>query len=329
MNIEDDAIREIRKKKKIIWLAIAFFGFGTVAGILSGDLSLTILGGGFVIVAIIFLRKINGLEQNKNTIEYQPGIGFKHYRKTKERKLKEFTFSQCGILGMILLSLYFQIAVAQAIVSGILGIILIQYHFKRRINIHTKIDDASLFELEEIGIITSKDIVKALYKDFESWNQVKTGNKILLVTQDSLLCIIMENKLEAFRMECRLREIRKLGVIKSGKQGEGMLVSIGTVDNRNIRLKLEGNSIQDSPEEFFTHFLQALDEALTSSVALSHKRNSSTHELQAGAKQNVQEADNKQVPKLKIRQLDFYTDQESSDMATTHPTAGTGRFLDL
>ncbi len=302
MTSQDEVLREIKKKRQVIWLAILFFGLCGIVGLLGGGILLTFIGFGFVAAGVVGLDKLKGFGQDIR--DYHPGQGFRYFRKTKEGKLKQLTLSQCGLAVIALLCVFFRISVDEALVSGIAGILFIQYYLKRRIHLHTPIDEASLFELEELGIITSKDIVRALYKDFESWDQVQKGNKILLVTQDSFVCVIMESKIDAIRMECRMKDIRKLGVIEHGKQGEGLLVSMGTLDNRIMRVMLDGASFQDSPEEFFKQFLQALDEALASiSEPAEHRR--ATIELQKG------EAARSGV-RLNIRELDLFGQEASA-----------------
>lgn len=325
----DEVLQEIKKKKVIIWWGIVFSGFCGLVGMISGDISVTLVGIGLVVVLIIALRKFQRFDLDLK--DYQPTQGFRYYRKTREGKLKELTYTQYGVVALILLSIFFQIGIRYVVAYGISGILAVQFFIKRRIHLHTKIDDASLFELEEIGVITSKDIVKAIYKDFASWSYVEKGNKLLVVTEDCLICVIMETKEDAIRMEYRLKDIRKLRVLGNGKKGEGLLISIGTWDNRIFHVKLDGASSQDSPEEFFKHFLQALDEALSPSTQPTKGR-STTIDLQKEETQTARKTDvavdNGLKPRLKIRELDFF-DQETSTTTSTEPVRSDKRFLDL
>ncbi|MFB9276594.1 hypothetical protein [Cohnella cellulosilytica] len=299
MTSEDEVLREIGKKRRAIWLGILLFGLCGIVGLFGGGLLLTVGGFGFVAAGVVALDKLKGFGQA--IADYHPGQGFGYFRKTREEKMKVLTRTQYGLAFIVLLCILFRISIDDSLISGIGGILFIQYYIKGRIRLHTPIDEASLFELEEIGVISSEDRVKAIYKDFESWEQAEKGSKILLVTQDSLVCVIMENKEEAIRMECRMKEIRKLGVIGHGEQGEGLLVSIGTLDNRTIRVKLDGASALDSPEVFFQQFLQALDEALASASEPAKPR-SRTVELRKGKTAK---------PGLHIRGSDFF-DLEAS-----------------
>lgn len=79
----------------------------------------------------------------------QPGKGLSFYRKTGEQKMKHITYGQYVLVGLILVSLvsvFLKMGIFYAITFGISGILVLQYIFKRRISLHTKIDDASLVE---------------------------------------------------------------------------------------------------------------------------------------------------------------------------------------
>ncbi|MFE1625261.1 hypothetical protein ACFLFF_00790 [Brevibacillus reuszeri] len=326
MDPQDEVVHEIRKKMRTLWNSIIFFGLIAILGIFLKKIIITFLGLLLVVPCIWALSKFKKTLQNEMA-DYQPGKGFGFFRKTGEQKIKYITYAQLGIAGLVVLCLFLNIATLQAIVTGIIGILVFQYMIKKRITLHTKIDDASLFELEELGFISSKDIVKALYKDFESWSNVKPGNKIFLVKQDALVCVIIQDKQEAIRVECRLRDIKKLGLLGSGKEGEGLLLLIGTAQNEVVRLKMEGSSFQDSPEQFMTHFLQALDEALLSkAVTMERDSRHSRHIDQMGpAATRMLEM----PQQITIRELDFERIHEGENRHQVQSNKYNGRHIDL
>lgn len=331
MSSQDEVSKEIKKKKRLIWLAMVLFGFCGVLGLLNQDITLSVIGFGFVVAGMISLRKFNQIDQN--LVEYRPGQGFRFFRATKERRLREYTFAQFGIAAIMLVYLFYRSSTSSytPLVIGVGGIFSIQYYLKKRIKLHTQIDTASLSELEVMGIITSQHFVKAIYKDFQSWDRIKKGNKILVVTQNSLICITMEDQFNAFRIESQLSSINRIGIIGSGRNGRGYLISIGTLDNRNIRLKLEGASSQDSPEEFISHFLRTLDEALTMSTPPPINQSLTRNAVQGEVKKNTNNntaSNNIPIPKLNIRQLDFFDNEPTNDN-NTHQVPSNERFLDL
>jgi hypothetical protein len=206
---------------------------------------------------------------------------------------------------------------------GVAGIVAIEVLIKRRIKLHEKIDDASLFELEEKGIIKSKDIVKGLYKDFQSWADVRKGNKLLVLTLDNLVIINIEDENNGTRIDCPLRDIRKFGMTGRGKYGEGLLLCIGTRDNRCYRIKLEGSSFQDSPEEFMAQFLKALDSALESKNVIGRPVLNTVEQKAASP---ISEKPIMSNATFKFRQLDLNDLQKD---AAKKEADGAKRYLDL
>ena len=132
---------------------------------------------------------------------------------------------------------------------------------------HDKIDDASLFELEELGFIKKCDIVTALYKDFYSWNDVKEGSKLLVLTIDSLLVFSFISKSNAKKYALQLSKIERMEIIK-GLFAPPLHIDLNTIlfsakDHLiTINIILEGMSFQDSPEEFIRQMLIDLDNIL-------------------------------------------------------------------
>jgi hypothetical protein len=324
---QNEAVAEIHKKIRTLWITSAFFGLMSLFGIMTGNFLLLLLGLVFVVPGIWAIGKFKRMLQNQ-LADYQPGKGFSFFRKTGEQKIKVITYTQIGMAGLILFSLITKLSVGPTLFIGLSALVYLQFVMKRRIKVHTKVDDATLFELEEIGIITPKDIVKALYKDFESWRHVQPNNKIFLVKQDALVCIVMQERHEAVRMECRLRDIQKLGIVGSGKNGEGLLLLIGTVHDNAVRLKLDGKSFQDSPEEFVSHFLQALDEALQTA---SPGTPALIRDGRMMPRPELQEHAPSEKPRVVIREIELPSSAASNNDSGQVPrkTGATGRQLDL
>ncbi|NTU28596.1 hypothetical protein HPY27_00270 [Brevibacillus sp. HB1.1] len=325
MDTQDESVKEINAKIKTLWKSVIIFGLFTIVGIFAGNVILILIGLLFVIGGIWGIGKFKKMLQNQLT-DYQPGKGFSFFRKTGEQKIKQITYSQYGLAGLILVCVLLKLSTFYAISFGVIGILVLQYTFKRRISLHTKIDDASLFELEEIGIITSKDIVNALYKDFESWTNVQPGNKVFLVKQDALVCIVMNENLKAVRREWQLRDIKKLGLLGSGNDGQGLLLFLGISQDEVIRLKMEGSSFQDSPEQFMTYFLQALDKAHLSTQVDIVKNTRDGRYLQTSENHNMSTSPSHTTNN---RKLDIEVTDETASTKMERSSGNSGRILDL
>jgi hypothetical protein len=126
-----------------------------------------------------------------------------------------------------------------------------------------RIDDASLFELEELGLIKESDIVTALYKDFSSWDEVQQGSILLLLTQDDFIALRFTSPGEAHKLILPLSKIERLGVNCLGILGKDLrsfLLALRAQD-KIVKLIITGDSYQDSPEEFCRQLLIDLDNA--------------------------------------------------------------------
>lgn len=330
MTSEEEVVQDLTKKIRTIWFSLIFFGVLTIVGFFSENFLLIICGLLFVVGGIFALFKFHRMSDGV-VAEYLPGKGFGFYRKSRKAKLKHYTYAQIIIVGLICLSIVLKTGIGHALSFGIAGILYIQFFLIRRVSLHTTIDDATLFELEELGIISSSDIVKALYKDFVSWNEVVAGNKIIVVKQDSLLCLVMQNKEEALRYECPLREIQKLGIMGNGNKGDGFLITIVTRDDRTLRILLDGNSYQDSPEEFFKHFLQALDDALLSTSGVNSLKNEANplkRDLRMDIDPQASRNETKNTPHIHIRHLDLQSPSTPAS-ETSNQDSKPERYIDL
>lgn len=327
---EEEVIQDLRKKMRTLWFSLTFFGFMLIFGIMIHNFILIICGLLFVVGGIFALFKFREIMNGVVDI-YRPGKGFGFYRKTREEKLKHYRYGQIILVVLIGISFVLKTGIVQTLTVGIAGILYIQFFLMRRLSLHTTIDDATLFELEEIGIISPSDIVKALYKDFVSWNEVVAGKKIVIVKQDSLLCLVMQNKEEALQYEVPLRDVYKLGIMGNGNKGEGYLITIVTREDQTFRILLDGNSYQDSPEEFFKHFLQALDEALSSEMgahAMKNKTSSMKRDHRVDVDPQSAARGNTSAPHLNIRHLDIQP-MTNPEVDLNDQNSKSGRYIDL
>lgn len=215
---------------------------------------------------------------------YTPEKHFKYYRRTTEQRKQPYKgkrnffwiLTACTAIYCIL-SLILRPNPSELWMEVMFSILLfiILFYFATinqgkylGIKYHQTIDDASYFELEELQLIKETDVIIALYKDFQSWKDVKAGSKILILTQDSLVCLVFNDRTHAQKMAVALSKIDELGIYKafiasSFTKGtaNGMIITIGW-QKKLLRILLKGLTIQDSAEEFVSRFLKQLDNAI-------------------------------------------------------------------
>lgn len=267
--INKEAKWKILKKRIGQILSLLLFTLMGVLFISEGDilLGISVLIGVLISVWVIFFYKpISPTKSNK----YVPGKSYMEYRASPEQKVKMMNYSQLAIgvlMAGILVIWWEPILLGDAPylgkgLAGGIGILLTLQYMKGRIKHHKQLDDATAFELEEQGVITPYEIPKALYKDFSSWDDLKKGNKIILTTQDRLKIIRMETRYKANKIELSLKDIDNFTISNYDNEGKGLILSFGTYDNKTMQVVLEGNSDQDSPEEFVRFFMEQLDQVL-------------------------------------------------------------------
>lgn len=250
----------------------AFCAFISIGSILNSDL---LLFWTFFIVLILVLyslcRKAEGLRTMKRLKEYKPLKGFRFFRKTSEQRIHQLRVQKMILLlsSLILILFIFipiphftksagQYAVAVALILYFYFKALFTSIKKDRIKFHRVIDDASYFELEELGLISEKDVVISLYKDFSSWKDVKETSKLLILTQDSFICLDFLDRYHADKLTVPLSKITAweffnyLGCIIIKFQYSGV----------PVRTFLESISYEDSPEEFIARLLKQMDNCL-------------------------------------------------------------------
>jgi hypothetical protein len=255
--MDDGSLQQLRKKKRLMWFGLFFFGIIAILGLGSGDWLMLLGGGVMTIGAIAALVIMN--RQLKALAPYRPGKGFWYYRLTRRQKMNYVTASEIFIILLIAFFFWAGVLTWYVLFASIGSLLYLQFVIKRRIKHHTPVDDATLFELEELGIIQPEDIVKGLYKDFESWSTVGESAKILVLTPYRLIVIVMSSPEQGDRMEIRLRDINRLYLMGNGRQGQGLIATVGLTDGSILRFTLHGNSHQDSPEQFVQQLLESID----------------------------------------------------------------------
>lgn len=260
--VNQETVNQLKGRRNGIWLAIALFGIAGVYMGNEGQWGIGLCCIGMSIVGVFALLKVNR-NLNGTLSPYVPGKGYRYYRTSRKTKLRLLTGVQAIVVLIVVAgTVYLQVSY-YVIGTGLMGILFVQFYTKKRIALHTDVDPNSLQELRDLGILSSAESVRAVYKDFVSWEKVRPGYKILVVTRDTFISLRMEDETDAVRLDCRLRDINRVGLVAFGRQGKGLLMSIGTVENDVLRVKLDGNSYRDSPEQFVSRFLACLDEALT------------------------------------------------------------------
>ncbi|MFD1177614.1 hypothetical protein ACFQ3W_15070 [Paenibacillus puldeungensis] len=257
--MDNEGYNKIRRKYIMFWIALCILIPITLLFVITKDWTGTLFTGAFD--ALIILAIISSRSMLMRTIApFQPGKGYWYYRMSPQSKRVYFTVTQWTLFLIVLLYWMSGHHSWYAAVGGLFSIYYIQVMLKRRIQLHTEVDDASLFELEELGIIEPEESVISLYKDFLSWSEVPENAKILILTPDRLVVIRMTTPEEGERYEIRLRDIFGLKFVDTGRHGGGKLVALLMNDQTLIHLDVAGESNQDSPEQFFSSLLKTLDQ---------------------------------------------------------------------
>lgn len=255
---DKEVIGKIKFKRGFIgFLGIPMWFLGAIFALSEGEWLTFILLLLAIVASVFALMKFN--RQIQGILDsYKPGKGFWYYRMSAQNKRTYLTVAQWLLFLMVFIFWMMDYLNGYAGSIAIGGIFASQV-MKRRIRLHTPIDDASLFELEELGIIEEGEIITALYKDFDEWSKVSENAKVLALTPDRLIVIIMASSEAGERYEIRLREVVGLSINGEGKYGQGVIVMLKLVDGTVIRFFLEGESHQDSPEQFIQALLTDLD----------------------------------------------------------------------
>lgn len=326
MHSNDETIKQLKMKRILVWFAL-FFSLACAAIMLyEREWAVGLVSLMVTVIAIYALIK---LQRNLSAElkPYRPGKGFWYYRMSRDNKLNYLTAGQV-VAGLILIAdLAFLSFSYIRLFFCLFGIVFIQTVIKKRIALHTEVDDATLFELEELGLISPYDSVQALYKDFATWESVRPGHKIVVITRDKFIALQMEGTDNAARLDCPLREIDRIGIIENGVQGEGMLITIGTAGGGVLRIKLTGSSNQDSPEQFVSHFLACLDRVLTTSTSEVTERQPRHPGPPVDLAAPVQ-----LVPDIRIRMVDLHDSRHAGENgpSNAHRSSTTGgRHIDL
>lgn len=258
-----DALKDLKSKRRIIvflglpmWLLGLYFAIAEKEWIM-GFLSLLLL-----VASVFAIIKANKLIRG-TLAPFRPGKGFWYYRMSAQSKRAYITVGQCVLLLLLIGFWMLDSFNGYTAITAVGGIVVLQVLVKRRIKRHTEVDEAGLSELEELGIIRQGEVITSLYKDFEKWSNVSGNAKVLALTRDRLIVIIMASAEDGARYEIRLREITGLSIVNKGKYGQGVIVTLKLADETVINLLLEGESQQDSPEQFIQTLLKGLDRVYT------------------------------------------------------------------
>ncbi|MDR1917317.1 MAG: hypothetical protein LBQ58_12180 [Synergistaceae bacterium] len=219
----------------------------------------------YIIAAIFALIKI--IPQMGKPVPYIPMKGFRMWRFTPEQWLKYYKNGIYGLLVAVgLFALFVPRLMFQSIGTVIVSVFGIRYLMKR-IKYHVPADDASLFELEELGLISENEVVLSLYKDFPSWKDVKDGSKVLVLTQDNFIVLNFSNRDLAEKFVFPLKGLERLAITQMDTSGGDVksvttILTMGFRDLPSLWLVLKGESHQDAPEVFISSFLREVDARL-------------------------------------------------------------------
>ncbi|MDU5948610.1 MAG: hypothetical protein E6Z15_16350, partial [Paenibacillus macerans] len=256
--MDKEAIKKLKSRYILLWTGSVLCAILTIFLLVMGEVLLGMLLGALIIVVVPAMIMYSKLLKG-DIRPYVPRKGFWYYRLSPQNKITYLSVSQLVFFLLLIVFWLFDLGTWYATFTALGGIVYIQFVIKRRIKLHTPVDDASLFELEELGIIASEESVVGLYKDFTSWSDVHEGAKIVVLTPDHLILIRMVTPEEGERYELRLKEIAGLFIMADGRYGQGMILTFRMANETSIRLTLLGESAQDSPEQFIYALLNSLD----------------------------------------------------------------------
>ncbi|MEJ8302365.1 hypothetical protein [Saccharibacillus sacchari] len=257
--------KQVVKLRLIGWMGTLFFGLCLWVALASEELMMTLLGllmTGASVWVLFRAEKINKVNKH-HSFQYIPGKGFKRYRRTKNQKLRMLTISQWATAALMVAALFFGIGNSLTnLTIGLIVFLSIQFSIKERIKRHVRVDPYAVAGLQHAGAIEPHEEVRALYRDFENWADIRVGTVLLAVTRYEFAAFYPQPN-GSFIVDCiPLSEIRRMTVQTIGISGRRLLLSVGDGRNREIRCSLNGRSRLDSPEEFLSDLLRAADDAL-------------------------------------------------------------------
>lgn len=290
----DDEVRKNNslRRKVIFFLVPAGLFFVMIGAALISDendrgIAIFAIASGIICILWGIIWYIHERIRQSRGAKYVPYKGYFFYRMSSAERLK--FAKRLRIFKNILSIVLVLLLISEGQYSGLLSLgscflmaTAAISTLTTRIKHHVEIDDATYFELEELGLISDGDVVISLYKDFESWTTIKPNSKVLVLCQDNLSvlsfsdteharkAIIPLNGIDRFRIASG--SATKVTVKKQTRKGEkneevanglaGMIITIGFNGNC-VKFYLRGESYMDSPEEFLSLFLKELDKRLT------------------------------------------------------------------
>ncbi|EHS57724.1 hypothetical protein [Paenibacillus sp. Aloe-11] len=254
--------KQVRIKRVACWAGIIMFGLCTLVGFATQEWFMTLLSLGLTVLAVYGLTQMSGM--TKYASEYQPGKGFRYYRRTVQQKLRYLTWGQCFLAVFIILLFFLRNGGLIPFLMAVFGIITIQFSIKKRIKNHQEPDAAELDDFVRMGIVATHEQIIGVYKDFVHLTHTFRGNQIIIVTDKRLISVFVEEHGRALKTEMLLAGIHKVRAIGTGFQGQGLLLSVSNRDHNELHIHMVGKSIFFSPEQFIGSLLRALDAALKS-----------------------------------------------------------------
>ncbi len=291
--IDEEVTRNNSKRRKVIFFLIPgglfLLWMGEFLYVDEKDYSMGIFALVSGVVCILWgliWYTLERIRQKKGS-KYIPYKGYFIYRMTSAERIKFVKRMKLikNVLAILIAILFISEGTFSSFLSLASGFLMATAALSalgNRIKYHVDIDDATYFELEELGLITESDVVLSLYKDFESWKTIRPNSKVLVLCQDTLSVLSFADSKHARKIKIPLKQIDRLRIAsgsmtkytaskqtkKGVKQEEvstglaGMIITIG-LNGNCIKFYLRGESCMDSPEEFFSLFLRELDKKLT------------------------------------------------------------------
>ncbi|MCQ4087055.1 hypothetical protein [Saccharibacillus sp. JS10] len=257
--------KQVRKMRWIGWFGIFFFGLCMVIGFAEGEALMALLGLLMTGVSVWILTRAGKIKKLNESFgsDYVAGQGFKRYRRSKADKLKYLTLTQWIVSLMFIAVIYFGIgSLVINLTVGSIVLISMQFSIKQRIKRHVQTDPQTLQQLQHLGLVTQEEQVQALYKDFERWNDLRWDTPILVITREKLKVFQLQQNRTFSVNEILLSDVKKMSVQTIAYTGRRLLIAIGDGMYNQISCSLKGQSRTDSPEEFMSDLLRAIDYAL-------------------------------------------------------------------
>jgi hypothetical protein len=217
----------------------------------------------FLICVLTGIFTLIKIPQMGKPVPYIPMKRFRMWRFTPEQWVRYYKIGIYVLVAAGLFALFVsrEMLLGIAVISGVFGM----RYLMKRIKYHVPVDDSSLFELEKLGLISENEVVLSLYKDFSSWDDVKDGSKVLVLTQDNFVVLNFLDRDRAEKFVFPLKGLERLAITTMGSMGcthTTITLTMGFRSSPLLGLVLKGASYQDAPEVFISSFLREVDARL-------------------------------------------------------------------